>query len=45
LQTYIEVFDAEGALECFEAFASLNGARFYGLPPNRVVELGSQIVL
>jgi dihydroorotase len=35
LQTYIEVFDAEGALECFEAFASLNGARFYGLPPNQ----------
>jgi dihydroorotase len=35
LQTYIEVFDAEGALDRFEAFASLNGALFYGLPPNR----------
>ena len=34
LQTYVEVFEAEGALERFEAFASLNGARFYGLPLN-----------
>lgn len=34
LQTYVEVFDAEGALDRFEAFASLNGARFYGLPVN-----------
>jgi dihydroorotase len=34
LQTYIDVFDAEGALDRFEAFASMNGARFYGLPPN-----------
>jgi dihydroorotase len=34
LQSYVQVFDEEGALERFEAFASLNGARFYGLPPN-----------
>jgi dihydroorotase len=30
----VQVFDEEGALDRFEAFASLNGARFYGLPPN-----------
>jgi dihydroorotase len=35
LQTYVQVFDEEGALDRFEAFASLNGARFYGLEPNR----------
>lgn len=35
LQTYVEVFDDEDALDRFEAFASLNGARFYGLPLNR----------
>jgi dihydroorotase len=35
LQTYIQVFDEEGALDRFEAFAALNGARFYGLEPNR----------
>ena len=35
LQTYVQVFDEEGALDRFEAFASLNGARFYGLAPNR----------
>ena len=34
LQTYVQVFDEEGALDRFEAFASLNGARFYGLEPN-----------
>ncbi len=34
LQSYAQVFDEEGALDRFEAFASLNGARFYGLPPN-----------
>ena len=28
------VFEAEGALDRLEAFASLNGAAFYGLPPN-----------
>lgn len=34
LQTYVQVFDEEGALANFEAFASLNGSAFYGLPPN-----------
>jgi dihydroorotase len=34
LQTYTQVFDEEGALDRLEAFASLNGANFYGLPPN-----------
>lgn len=34
LQSYVQVFDEEGALDRFEAFASLNGPRFYGLPPN-----------
>lgn len=34
LQTYVQVFDEEGALPHFEAFASENGARFYGLPLN-----------
>jgi dihydroorotase len=34
LQTYVQVFDEEGALDRFEAFASLNGARFYGFPVN-----------
>ena len=34
LETYAEVFEADGALENFEAFASLNGPRFYGLPEN-----------
>jgi len=30
----VQVFEAEGALANLEAFISLNGARFYGLPPN-----------
>jgi dihydroorotase len=34
LQYYTQVFDEENALDHFEAFASLNGARFYGLEPN-----------
>ena len=34
LQTYVQVFDEDDALDRFEAFASLNGARFYGLPVN-----------
>jgi dihydroorotase len=34
LQTYARVFDEENALDRFEGFASLNGARFYGLAPN-----------
>jgi dihydroorotase len=35
LQTYAQVFDEEDALDRFEPFASVNGARFYGLEPNR----------
>jgi dihydroorotase len=34
LESYLQVFEEEGALEKFEAFASENGARFYGLPLN-----------
>ncbi len=34
LETYAAVFEEEGALACFEAFASENGPRFYGLPLN-----------
>jgi dihydroorotase len=34
LEAYLTVFDEENALEKFEAFASENGRRFYGLPPN-----------
>ena len=34
LEMYIQVFDEEGALDRFEAFASFNGPRFYGLPTN-----------
>jgi len=35
LQTYVQVFDEEGALDRFETFASVNGAKFYGLELNR----------
>ena len=34
LELYTQVFAEENALERFEAFASLNGPRFYGLAPN-----------
>ena len=34
LETYVQVFDEENALDRFESFASLNGPRFYGLPVN-----------
>ena len=34
LELYAEVFDRAGALDRLEAFASLNGPRFYGLPVN-----------
>jgi dihydroorotase len=34
LESYATVFEQEGALDRLEAFASLNGARFYGLPLN-----------
>lgn len=35
LAHYLEVFAAEKKLEQFEAFASINGAKFYGLPVNQ----------
>ena len=34
LESYVTVFEDEGALDQLEAFASLNGPRFYGLPAN-----------
>jgi dihydroorotase len=34
LEAYAAVFEAEGALDKLEAFASENGPRFYGLPLN-----------
>ncbi|WP_029010545.1 dihydroorotase [Azospirillum halopraeferens] len=34
LELYALAFDEAGALDRLEAFASLNGPRFYGLPPN-----------
>ena len=34
LESYLTVFDEEGALDRFEGFASEHGARFYGLPLN-----------
>lgn len=34
LELYTEVFDEEGALDQLENFASINGAKFYGLPVN-----------
>ena len=35
MELYAEAFDAVGALDQLEAFASFNGADFYGLPRNR----------
>jgi dihydroorotase len=34
IELYAEIFDSAGALDRLEAFASLNGPRFYGLPVN-----------
>jgi dihydroorotase len=34
MQVYTQIFAEEGALDRLEAFASLNGPRFYGLPVN-----------
>jgi dihydroorotase len=34
IATYASVFEDEGALDKLEAFASINGARHYKLPPN-----------
>ena len=35
LELYAEAFDRAGALDRLEAFASINGASFYGLAPGR----------
>jgi dihydroorotase len=35
LESYATVFEEEGALDRLEAFASLNGPAFYGLPVNQ----------
>jgi len=35
LELYAQIFEDAGALDRLEAFASVNGARFYGLPQNR----------
>ena len=34
LESYLTVFEAEGALDKFAGFASEHGPRFYGLPLN-----------
>ena len=34
IETYAQIFEEEGKLHNLEAFASLNGPRHYGLPPN-----------
>lgn len=34
LESYVTVFDEEGALDRFEGFASLHGPAFYGMPVN-----------
>jgi len=34
IELYAGIFEEAGALSRLEAFASLNGPRFYGLPPN-----------
>tara|TARA_Y100001933_G_C19002207_1_gene565045 strand:+ start:2216 stop:3271 length:1056 start_codon:yes stop_codon:yes gene_type:complete len=34
LESYLQIFDEENALENFEKFASLNGPKFYKLPVN-----------
>jgi dihydroorotase len=34
MECYAAMFEADGALDRLEAFASLNGPAFYGLPPN-----------
>jgi dihydroorotase len=35
LELYAEAFEQAGALEQLEAFASINGPRFYNLPVNK----------
>ena len=35
LESYLQIFEMENALENFEQFASLNGPRFHNLKPNK----------
>src|SRR5262249_27983388 len=35
IELYAQVFEEEGKLENLEKFASLNGAAFYGMEPNK----------
>jgi len=47
LESYIQVFDEEGALDRFEGFASKHGPNFYGLPLNTgtvTLERGETVV-
>jgi len=47
LESYIQVFDEEGALDKFEGFASEHGPTFYGLPLNTgtiTLERGETII-
>ena len=47
LESYVTVFDEEGALDRFEGFASEHGPKFYGLPLNGAtitLERGETIV-
>lgn len=47
LESYIQVFDEEQALDKFEGFASLHGPAFYGLPVNAstvTLERGGELV-
>ena len=47
LESYLGVFDEEGAIDRFEGFASLHGPRFYGLPVNEgmvTLERGETVV-
>jgi dihydroorotase len=34
LEQYVQIFESQDALDRLEAFTSLNGPAFYGLPPN-----------
>lgn len=47
LESYVTVFEEEGALDRFETFASVNGPRFYDLPLNQAtitLERSEQVV-
>ena len=42
LSILAEMFEQDGALDRLEAFASLNGPAFYGLPPNEATRDAAQ---